>query len=59
MTIAAQEIPHIAKGESVVADLDTLAFPKAYSQLAPGRYYVQAAGLPRNVKVEIDVIAAF
>ena len=42
VTIASQEIPHIAKGETVVADLDTLAFPRAYSQLAPGRYYVQA-----------------
>jgi len=42
VTIAAQEIPRIAKGATVVADLDTLAFPGPYSQLAPGRYYVQA-----------------
>lgn len=42
VTLAAQEIPRIAQGETVVADLDTLAFPDAYSKLAPGRYYVQA-----------------
>jgi S-formylglutathione hydrolase FrmB len=42
VTIAAQEIPHLAKGDTVVADLDALTFPKPYSQLAPGRYYVQA-----------------
>jgi S-formylglutathione hydrolase FrmB len=42
VTIAAQEIPRIAKGDTVVADLDTLAFPGPYSELAPGRYYVQA-----------------
>ena len=42
VTIAAQEIAHIANGEAVVVDLDTLAFPGPYSKLAPGRYYVQA-----------------
>ena len=42
VTIAAQEVPRIAPRETVVADLDTLAFPVPYAQLAPGRYALQA-----------------
>lgn len=42
VTIAAQEVPRIAPRESVVADLDTLAFPAAYSTLPAGRYFLQA-----------------
>lgn len=40
--IAAQEIPHIAPGETVAVDADVLAFPHPFSQLKAGRYAVQA-----------------
>ncbi len=42
VTIAAQEVTHLAPRASIVADLDTLAFPASFSKRAPGRYYVQA-----------------
>ncbi len=41
-TVAAHEISRIAPGASLQVDADTLAFPQGFSQLAPGRYAVQA-----------------
>ena len=41
-SIAAQEVAGLAPGASVDLDADVTAFPQAFSQLAPGRYAVQA-----------------
>ena len=40
--VAAQEVNAIAAGRPVTVDADVVAFPKPFSQLAPGRYAVQA-----------------
>ena len=40
--VAAREISYLAPGQSVDMDADQLAYPKPYSQLKPGDYYVQA-----------------
>ena len=40
--IAAQEVMHLEPGASVALDADVTVFPKSFSQLAPGRYAVQA-----------------
>ncbi len=40
--VAAMHVRHLAPGGSVVMDADTLAFPRPFSRLAPGRYHVQA-----------------
>jgi len=40
--IAAQDVAHVDPGATVDLDADVTAFPKSFSQLAPGRYAVQA-----------------
>lgn len=40
--IAAREVTHLVPGQGVTMDADTVAFPKAFSQLPPGDYLVQA-----------------
>ena len=40
--VAAQEVDAITAGRPVIVDADVIAFPKPFSQLAPGRYAVQA-----------------
>ncbi|MGH8401124.1 MAG: alpha/beta hydrolase, partial [Gammaproteobacteria bacterium] len=42
VAVAAQEVQHLMPGGSVVVDADSMAFPKAFSQLQPGTYDVQA-----------------
>ncbi|MGH8232661.1 MAG: alpha/beta hydrolase [Rhodanobacteraceae bacterium] len=41
VAVAAQEVHHLVPGHSVIADADVMAFPKKFSQLAPGSYDVQ------------------
>jgi S-formylglutathione hydrolase FrmB len=41
-SVAAREVSHLAPGQGVDIDADTLAFPAGYSQLPPGDYLVQA-----------------
>lgn len=40
--VAAMNVTHLAPGKSVLIDADALAFPKGFSQLAPGTYDMQA-----------------
>ena len=40
--VAAQDVAGLAPGATVTIDADVTAFPKPFSQLAPGRYAVQA-----------------
>lgn len=40
--IAAEEVHDLAPGQTVELDADLIAFPQAFSKLAPGRYAVQA-----------------
>jgi hypothetical protein len=40
--VAAQEVGRLAPGQVVDIDTDHLAFPRGWSQLPPGDYYVQA-----------------
>ncbi|MBI3792458.1 MAG: enterochelin esterase, partial [Gemmatimonadetes bacterium] len=40
--VAAQEVAHLEPGATVDVDADVIAFPTPFSQLAPGRYAVQA-----------------
>lgn len=40
--VAAQEADALSAGKPVTLDADVIAFPKPFSQLAPGRYAVQA-----------------
>ncbi len=40
--VAAMDVTHLAPGRSVLVDADALAFPKPFSQLAPGQYDMQA-----------------
>ena len=40
--VAAQEVDALTAGKPVTLDADVIAFPKPFSQLAPGRYAVQA-----------------
>ncbi|MGN6382040.1 MAG: alpha/beta hydrolase [Dyella sp.] len=40
--IAAREVTHLAPGEGITMDADAVAFPKAFSQLPPGDYLLQA-----------------
>lgn len=40
--VAAMDVTHLAPGRSVLVDADALAFPRPFSQLAPGRYDMQA-----------------
>jgi hypothetical protein len=40
--VAARELGHIAPGETVDIDLDTIAYPAGFSQLPAGDYAVQA-----------------
>lgn len=42
VTVAAQEIPHLAPGEAVDVDTDMLAYPAGLSKLPAGDYLVQA-----------------
>lgn len=39
---AAMELPRLAPGASAFVDTDTVAYPKAFSQLPDGDYFVQA-----------------
>ena len=41
-SIAAREVSHLAPGQGVTMDADAVAFPKAFSQLPPGDYLLQA-----------------
>lgn len=41
-TVAAQEVSRLAPGESIQIDADAMAFPQGFSELAPGRYAMQA-----------------
>ncbi len=41
-TVAALELSGLAPGGSVQVDADAMAFPQGFSELAPGRYAVQA-----------------
>lgn len=40
--IAAREVTHLVPGQGVTLDADAVAFPKAFSQLPPGDYLLQA-----------------
>ncbi|MEO8748609.1 MAG: alpha/beta hydrolase-fold protein [Rhodanobacter sp.] len=40
--VAAREVSYLAPAQNVDMDADQLAYPKPYSQLKPGDYYVQA-----------------
>lgn len=40
--VAAMEVTHLAPGSSVLVDADQLAFPGPFSELAAGRYAMQA-----------------
>lgn len=42
VNISAMEIPFLASGASVMLDADAIAFPKLFSQLPKGDYYLQA-----------------
>lgn len=42
VSVAAQEVAHLAPGASVAVDTDAMAFPAGFSQLPPGEYAVQA-----------------
>ncbi|MET0289117.1 MAG: enterochelin esterase, partial [Pseudoxanthomonas sp.] len=42
VSIAAQEVTHLAPGRGVQVDLDQIAFPDAFSMLADGDYLFQA-----------------
>ncbi len=40
--VAAQDVAYLAPGKSILVDADLMAYPKAFSELKPGRYAVQA-----------------
>lgn len=42
VAVAAQEIEHMVTGTPLTVDLDMLAFPTGFAQLAAGDYYLQA-----------------
>ena len=42
VSVSAMDVPHLAPGETLRADTETLAFPAAFSKLKPGEYAVQA-----------------
>jgi 2-iminobutanoate/2-iminopropanoate deaminase len=55
---------HVVKATVYLADMADFAkmndvYAKYMGKEPPARSTIQAAGLPKNVKVEIDVIAAF
>ncbi|MEO6235334.1 MAG: alpha/beta hydrolase-fold protein [Thermomonas sp.] len=42
VNVAAMEVPFLASGASVMLDADAIAFPRPFSQLPIGDYYLQA-----------------
>lgn len=42
VSVAAMDVPRLAPGQTLAMDVETLAFPNAFSKLMPGEYAVQA-----------------